>query len=122
MTAALADVVVELRRQAPNPESVAHAVLGDLSTDEQREAAYAAFAEFVRLTCEGMRPRAYSVATTSVLLDVPDKTVYQMVADGEIGHVRLGRHIRIPDFEVQRLLGSAVPDGKGLLSIPGGAA
>lgn len=107
MTATLAGVVIELRRQEPNPEAVACAVLGDLSTEQQREAAYHAFAEYVRLTCEGMRPRAHSVATASLLLDVPDKTVYQMVADGLISHVRLGRHIRVPAHEIERLLSDA---------------
>lgn len=107
MTAVLADAVIELRRREPNAAAVAHAVLGDLSTEQQREAAYAAFEQYVRLTCEDMRPRAHSVADTARLLDVPDKTVYQMVADGLVGHVRLGRHIRIPDSEVDRLLAVA---------------
>ncbi|PWK81649.1 excisionase family DNA binding protein [Lentzea atacamensis] len=104
----LADVVMEMRRREPNAEAVARAVLGDLTTDEQKQAAYKAFVAFVQATCEALRPRAHSVVETAALLGVPDKTVYKMVEDGTLGHVRLGKHIRVPDAEVERLLAAAV--------------
>lgn len=107
MTAVLVDAVIELRRQEPNPEAVARAVLGDLSTDEQREAAYAAFEQFVRFTCESMRQRAYSVAAVAQILDVPDKQVYKLVEDGVVGHFLVGRHIRVPESELDRLMAVA---------------
>lgn len=105
---ALLGVVTELCKRNPDPHSIAAAVLGDLSTDEQREHAYAAFAEFVRLTIAGMRKRGLSVLEVAATLGVSDEQVYALVHAGEIGHVRIGKHIRIPDFELDRLLSKAV--------------
>lgn len=104
----LLGVVTELCKRSPNPEAIAASVLGDLSTDEQREQAYAAFAEFVRLTLAGMRKRGLSVLEVAAALGVPDEQVYALVHAGEIGHVRIGKHIRVPDFELDRLLNKAV--------------
>jgi excisionase family DNA binding protein len=104
----LLGVVTELLRREPNPEKIAASVLGDLSTDEQREQAYAAFAEFVRLTVTGMRRRGLSVLEVAAALGVSDEQVYKLVNDGELGHVRIGKHIRVPDFELDRLLDKAV--------------
>ncbi len=108
MSAELLGVVTELLKRNPNPEAVAASILGDLSTDEQRETAQAAFAEFVRLTLAGMRRRGLSVLEVAAALGVSDEQVYALVANGEIGHVRIGRHIRVPDFELDRLLSKAV--------------
>lgn len=105
---ALLGVVTELCKRNPDPEAIAATVLGDLSTEEQREQAYAAFAEFVRLTIAGMRRRGLSVLEVAAALGVSDEQVYTLVANGEIGHVRIGRNIRIPDFELDRLLSKAV--------------
>lgn len=105
---ALLGVVTELCKRNPDPEAVAATVLGDLSTNEQREQAYAAFAEFVRLTYAGMRKRGFSVLEVAAALGVSDEQVYNLVHEGEIGHVRIGKHIRIPDFELDRLLSKAV--------------
>lgn len=105
---ALLGVVTELCKRNPNPETIAATVLGDLSTDEQRAQAYEAFAEFVRLTHAGMRKRGLSVIEVADALGVSDEQVYKLVNDGEIGHVRIGKHIRIPDFELDRLLSKAV--------------
>ncbi len=105
---ALLGVVTELLKREPDPEAIAAAVLGDLSTDEQRGQAYAAFAEFVRLTVTGMRKRGLSVLEVATALGVSDEQVYALVANGEMGHVRIGKHIRVPDFEVDRFLSTAV--------------
>jgi excisionase family DNA binding protein len=104
----LLGIVTELCKRNPDPEAIAVSVLGDLSTVEQREQAYAAFAEFVRLTIAGMRRRGFSVLEIAAALGVSDEQVYALVANGEIGHVRIGRHIRVPDFELDRLLNKAV--------------
>lgn len=105
---ALLGVVTELLKREPDPDTIAASVLGDLSTDEQREQAYAAFAEFVRLTVNGMRRRGLSVLEVATALGVTDEQVYKLVHDGELGHVRIGKHIRVPDFELDRLLSKAV--------------
>lgn len=105
---ALLGVVTELCKRNPDPEAIAATVLGDLSTEEQREQAYAAFAEFVRLTIVGMRKRGLSVLEVAAALGVSDEQVYKLVNDGELGHVRIGKHIRVPDFELDRLLSKAV--------------
>lgn len=105
---ALLGVVTELCKRNPDPEAIAATVLGDLSTDEQRAQAHEAFAEFVRLTIAGLRKRGLSVQEVADALGVPDKQIYALVDAGEIGHVRIGRHIRVPDFELDRLLNKAV--------------
>lgn len=105
---ALLGVVAELLKREPDPDVIAASVLGDLSTDDQRELAMAAFAEFVRLTVAGMRKRGLSVLEVAAALGVSDEQVYALVANGEIGHVRIGKHIRVPDFELDRLLSKAV--------------
>lgn len=104
----LLGAITELCKRDPRPEVIAAAILGDLSTDEQREQAYAAFAEFVRLTLAGIRKRGLSVLEVATALGVNDEQIYNLVHEGEIGHVRIGKHIRIPDFELDRLLNKAV--------------
>ena len=105
----LLGIVTELCKRNPDPEAVAVAILGDLSTEEQREQAYAAFAEFVRLTIAGMRKRGLSVLEVAAALGVSDEQVYALVHEGRIGHLRVGRNIRVPDHELERFLARTTP-------------
>ncbi|SES21157.1 helix-turn-helix domain-containing protein [Lentzea albida] len=103
----LLGIVTELCKRDPRPEAITASILGDLSSDEQREQAYAGFTELVRLTLDGSRRRGLSVVEVAATLGVSDEQVYALVAKGEIGHVRIGKLIRIPDHELERFLRTA---------------
>lgn len=108
MTTGLHHAIIELFKHNPDPTSVAAQVLGELATEQQREWAMEAFAEYVRLSLEAMRRRGFSVLEVATALGVSDEQIYTLVRRGEIGHVRIGRHIRIPDHELDRFLSKAV--------------
>ena len=51
--------------------------------------------------------KAYSVKESADLLNIHPQTVYKLVNKGDIRSVRVGRAIRIPLREIQRLNGMA---------------
>lgn len=56
---------------------------------------------------DSARPRAYTVAQVAEALQLPDKQVYTLIHTGQLTALRCGRHYRIPDHELERLLHSA---------------
>jgi excisionase family DNA binding protein len=56
------------------------------------------------------RPRGYTVPQVAQLLQLPDKQVYALIHRGELAAVKVGRHFRIPDHALERLLHSADAD------------
>lgn len=53
------------------------------------------------------KPRAYTVVQVAELLQVADKQVYELIRTGSLAAVRIGKHYRIPDHALERLLRSA---------------
>jgi excisionase family DNA binding protein len=53
------------------------------------------------------KPRAYTIAQVAQLLQVPYRQIYNSVTEGRMNAFRVGRHWRIPDHELERLLHSA---------------
>ena len=49
--------------------------------------------------------KAYSVKESADLLNIHPQTVYKLVNKGDIKSIRVGRAIRIPHKEIQRLNG-----------------
>lgn len=49
-------------------------------------------------------PAVSTVDSTARLLDVSTDTVYALIASGELGHVRLGRSIRVARHHVVAFL------------------
>lgn len=105
---ALLGVVAELCKRDPDPRSIAESVLGDLSTEQQRESAREAFAEYVRLSLQAMRRRGYSIREVAVALGVNRKQVEALINSGELGCVPVGRLKVVPDHELDRFLSKAV--------------
>jgi len=60
-----------------------------------------------------LRPRAYTIGQVAELLQLPYRQVYNSVTEGRMAAFRFGRHWRIPDHELERLLHSANPPGHG---------
>ena len=108
MTTDLLRAVTELFKRDPDPRSIAASVLGDLSTQQQRETALEAFTEYIHLSLEGMRRRGFSVLEVAAALGVSDEQIYKLVSEGGLGHIRVGKHIRVPDHELDRFLAKAV--------------
>ena len=53
------------------------------------------------------KQRAYSVRQVAQLLHLPERQVYSLIHNGQLTAVRMGRHYRIPDHALERLLHSA---------------
>lgn len=51
--------------------------------------------------------RGYQVKTAAELLDLPYRTVSDLVNSGELGHINVGRYRLIPHSELKRLLDRA---------------
>ena len=47
---------------------------------------------------------ALSMVAAAMLLDVSERTVRRMVADGRLPHVRIGTSVRIPRVALERFL------------------
>lgn len=52
-------------------------------------------------------PRAFTVEQVAKALQVTNKQVYALIRHGDLQVLRVGRHYRIPDFELDRLLNTA---------------
>lgn len=52
----------------------------------------------------GVPREAWNVRELATALGVPEKQVRALVKTGLLGHVRIGRHIRVPDSELHRYL------------------
>jgi excisionase family DNA binding protein len=50
------------------------------------------------------RPLVYTVPQTAALLGISRTHAYELVARGDLAHVRLGRRIVIPHQTIERLL------------------
>ncbi len=50
------------------------------------------------------RPLVYTVTQTATLLGISRTHAYELVARGDLAHVRLGRRIVIPCHALERLL------------------
>lgn len=53
------------------------------------------------------RPRAYTVVQVAEALQLNKGQVYALIQTGQLTALRCGRHYRIPDHELERLLHSA---------------
>lgn len=53
------------------------------------------------------RPLVYSVMQTAALLGISRTHAYELVARGDLAHVRLGRRIVVPRQSLERLLDAA---------------
>jgi excisionase family DNA binding protein len=53
------------------------------------------------------RPLVYTVMQTATLLGISRTHAYELVARGDLAHLRLGRRIVIPRQSLQRLLDAA---------------
>jgi len=49
-------------------------------------------------------PLVYTVTQTAALLGISRTHTYELVARGELAHVRLGRRILVPRLALERLL------------------
>jgi len=54
-----------------------------------------------------VRKDLISVATTATLIDAHEQTVRNMLRDGRLAYVRIGKTIRIPSTEIERLTNEA---------------
>lgn len=59
------------------------------------------------------KPRAYTIDQVAAQLQLPWRQVYDQVRAGRIAGFRIGKHWRIPDHELERLLHSADRAGHG---------
>jgi excisionase family DNA binding protein len=53
------------------------------------------------------RPLVYTVTHTATLLGISRTHAYELVARGDLAHVRLGRRIVVPRQSLERLLDAA---------------
>ncbi len=56
-----------------------------------------------------IRPECFSIEETAARLNVSAKLIRAMIKRGELRAIRLGRILRIPESEIQRLTGTAAP-------------
>jgi excisionase family DNA binding protein len=62
---------------------------------------------------EPIKPEFMSLTDASVFLSISRRTLEKWVANGKIAATRLGRAVRIPMSEIERLVNaSAMPKGK----------
>jgi excisionase family DNA binding protein len=54
------------------------------------------------------QPLVYTVTQTAGLLGISRTLAYELVARGELAHVRLGRRILVPRHALERLLDTGV--------------
>jgi excisionase family DNA binding protein len=53
-------------------------------------------------------PRLLSIAVVALRLDVSEKTIRRLVQDGRLPHLRIGRQIRIREFDLANFLASSL--------------
>jgi excisionase family DNA binding protein len=53
------------------------------------------------------RPLVYTVMQTATLLGISRTHAYELVARGDLAHIRLGRRIVVPRQSLERLLDAA---------------
>lgn len=58
---------------------------------------------------DGQAPSLLSIAKTAHRLTVSPRSVWRWIAAGEIKAVRLGRAVRIPASEIERIVRQGVP-------------
>lgn len=51
--------------------------------------------------------RAYSTKEVAKILGVPYEQARRLIVDGDLAHLTIGRHYRVPDFEIERYLHTA---------------
>ncbi len=54
-----------------------------------------------------VRPECFSVEETATRLNISPKLVRSLIKKGDLRAIRLGRILRIPESEIQRLTGTA---------------
>lgn len=58
-----------------------------------------------------IRQEFLSVPTTATLIDAHEQTIRNMMRDGRLAYVRIGKTLRIPASEIERLKGEARRNG-----------
>lgn len=63
------------------------------------------------MTAKIDRPLVYTVTETAGLLGISRSHAYDLVATGELPHLRLGRRIVVPRHAIEALLAAVMPTG-----------
>lgn len=75
-----------------------------ISPDSSVSVSVLADKEELLVTESNERPLVYTVTQTAALLGISRTHAYELVARGDLAHVRLGRRIVVPRHSLERLL------------------